>query len=58
MRRSADVQATLPTLLAERLITDIVLAICIPLVLLAAAESTGLHSGSSGQTYDPDRSIR
>jgi hypothetical protein len=41
----------------EGLITVIVLAICIPLMLLAVANSGG-NKGSIGNTYDPNRSFR
>ena len=42
---------------AEGLITVIVLAICIPLMLLAVANSGG-NRGAIGEMYNPNRSFR
>jgi hypothetical protein len=41
----------------EGLLTVIVLAICIPLILLAVA-SLGGNGGSIGEMYNPNRSFR
>jgi hypothetical protein len=41
----------------EGLITVIVLTVCVPLMLLAVANSGG-NRGHVGNTYDPNRSFR